>query len=141
MLTEIQTKLLEAGAELARPDGDEPRGRTVQEKDVRSLEAAIDRLQSVLPPLTNFVLPGGAPAACRAHIARSVCRRAERSVVRLLHAEPGKTDVLRYLNRLSDLLFVLSQWANHRAGGSETTWAGRQPTRDIGNPGEPDQAP
>jgi cob(I)alamin adenosyltransferase len=140
LLAEIQTRLFEAGAELAGPDRTGATGRTIRSEDVDSLEKAIDRLESALPPLTHFVLPGGTDAACHAHVARCVCRRAERSVVRLLRSEPSETVVLRYLNRLSDLLFVLSRWANQQAGVPDVTWSDRPPTGNKENPGEPDPA-
>ena len=140
LLAEIQTRLFEAGAELARCGGSESTEGTVRDVDVDSLEKAIDRLESALPRLTHFVLPGGTPAACYAQIARCVCRRAERSVVRLVRSESVETAVLRYLNRLSDLLFVLSRWANQRADVSDVVWSGRQPVGNNENPGGPDSA-
>jgi len=140
VLNEIQTRLFEAGAELARSGGSRSTEGSIQKEDVDSLENAIDQLESALPPLTRFVLPGGTPAACHAHIARCVCRRAERSVVHLLHCESSETVILRYLNRLSDLLFVLSRWANQRAGVSDVPWPGRRPAGSNEDLGEPDSA-
>jgi len=88
--------------------------------DVSRLEGAIDRLESELPPLTRFVLAGGTPSGAALHVARAVCRRVERRMVSL---EPAPHPVLvRYVNRLSDLLFVLARAVNHRAGVPETEW-------------------
>jgi len=140
LLGEIQTRLLQAGSELARARGSGSPDVSIRAEDVETLERAIDRLETALPPLTNFVLPGGTPAACQAHVARCVCRRAERSVVNLVRSEPSETVVLRYLNRLADLLFVLSRWANRKAGVSDATWSGRQPAGNKEDPGEPEKA-
>lgn len=93
---------------------------------IDSLEAAIDRMDDALPRLTHFILPMGHPSACASHLARCVCRRAERHVVRLSR-EPGDQrypGVLGYLNRLSDYLFVLARYCNHRAGTAEKIWQG-----------------
>jgi cob(I)alamin adenosyltransferase len=89
---------------------------------VRRLEKAIDTREARLPPLRAFVLPGGTPAAARLHLARAVCRRAERAVVTLSHEAEVDPRVVVYLNRLSDLLFVLARFENHRAGESEDRW-------------------
>ena len=114
--------MFDVGADLCTPIvGEEPPGeklRVVPEQTAR-LEALIDRFNEDLPALTSFVLPGGTELAARLHLARTVTRRAERSVVALAEAEPDATnaDALRYLNRLSDLLFVLGRVANLHAGG------------------------
>ena len=121
----IQSLLLEAGTEMATPPGSRYQSGGIHDEDVQRIEAEIDRLESLLPPLTNFILPGGSEAAARAHLARCSCRRAERAVVRLLHAEPAPTSVLRFLNRLSDLLFVLARWANAFAGVPDVVWHAR----------------
>jgi cob(I)alamin adenosyltransferase len=86
------------------------------------LEAWIDRHDAALPSLRTFILPGGAPAAAALHLARAVCRRAEREVVHLGHAEPVGGALLRYLNRLSDYLFVLARAVNARAGVADAPW-------------------
>jgi cob(I)alamin adenosyltransferase len=86
------------------------------------LEAAIDRYNGPLAPLKEFILPGGSRAAALAHLARAVCRRAERAVVALAQAEPVSTAARQYLNRLSDLLFVLGRHLNIAAGGSDVLW-------------------
>lgn len=125
-LESIQRLLFEAGGELAQPPGTAPIGSRIAKHDIEAMEQAIDRLESELPPLTNFILPGGCPAAVAAHLGRCICRRAERAVVHLLRSEAGEpTEVLRFLNRLSDYLFVLARWANHRSGATETIWAPR----------------
>jgi hypothetical protein len=92
---------------------------------VRELEAAIDAADAELPPLRAFVLPAGAPKAAALHLARTVCRRAERAVVRLAHEHEVPPLFVVYLNRLSDLLFTLARLANHREGAGDTTWLAR----------------
>jgi cob(I)alamin adenosyltransferase len=126
---EIQTRLFELGAYLAAPD---ERGRAKAgiaaplETDVRELEAAIDRFESELAPLERFVLPGGSPAASAFHLARTVCRRAERCCVALDAEDALAPTALGYLNRLSDLLFVLARVENRRAGLADVEWRGRR---------------
>ena len=93
----------------------------MQPRQAERLEQAIDRLNAGLAPLTSFVLPGGPPAAAWCHLARTVCRRAEREVVTLSHAEPVNPEVVVYLNRLSDLLFVLARVYNNN-GGEDVLW-------------------
>jgi len=124
-LERIQAMLLEMGAELASPPGVARPAGAIRDEDVIALEKAIDAIDATLPPLTQFVVPAGAEAACRAHLARCVCRRAERAVVRLLRAQPSETAILPYLNRLSDLLFVLARWANQQARVGESAWRSR----------------
>ncbi|MFB3908134.1 MAG: cob(I)yrinic acid a,c-diamide adenosyltransferase [Candidatus Eisenbacteria bacterium] len=127
LVESIQGLLFEVGAELARPPS--PSGvahGTLREEDVTALERAIDRMESNLPPLSAFVLPGGSEAGCRAHLARTVCRRAERAVVRLLLEEPYETLAVRFLNRLSDFLFVLARKLNQDAGATEKPWVARR---------------
>jgi cob(I)alamin adenosyltransferase len=122
-LARIQRELFALGAQVADP-GDKLAARVtkavIADGDVARLEALIDRAESEMPPLRRFVLPGGAPAAAALHIARTVCRRAERRMVAL---HPNVDPVLlRYLNRLSDLLFALARVVNHRAGVSDVEW-------------------
>jgi len=92
------------------------------------LEHEIDRLEGELSPLTQFVLPAGTPLASALHVARTVCRRAERRVVALAQEEVVSPELVRYLNRLADLLFVMARWSNHRAGVKDVPWqsGGRQ---------------
>ena len=123
LLQRIQGTLFAVGASLATP-GAMPVEMSVEigEPEVAELETAIDRLEGELEPLRHFVIPGGTPSAAALQVARSVCRRAERSVVRLDAAEPLGGGVVRYLNRLSDLLFVMARVENRRAGVEETVW-------------------
>jgi cob(I)alamin adenosyltransferase len=127
MLARIQNELFDLGADLATP---ERAGKTlgwtplrVLESQVERLEREIDGLNAELQPLTSFVLPAGAPAAVALHQARTVCRRAERDAVRLADSEDGAVGAaaLKYLNRLSDLLFVAARYANGR-GVADVLW-------------------
>lgn len=124
LLRSIQNDLFDVGADLCVPEPDTvpttPPLR-VQEQQVKRLETAIDRLNADLRPLKSFVLPGGSPAAAWCHLARTICRRAERDLVTLLRTERVNPQVLIYLNRLSDLLFVLARHAN-RQGEGDVLW-------------------
>jgi cob(I)alamin adenosyltransferase len=123
-LTNIQRDLFAVGAELADPAGKIAARVTkaaITDADVERLEQLIDRLENELEPLRRFILAGGAPAGAALHVARTVCRRAERRIVSL-QPRPGAT-LLRYINRLSDLLFVLARAVNARAGVGETEWS------------------
>lgn len=118
----IQQKLFALGARLADPAAKiaaRVTKATVTDADVTVLEQAIDRLETELPPLRAFILPGGSPAGAALHLARTVCRRAERRIVTLDGVEPV---VVTYVNRLSDCLFVLARAVNHRQGVAETEW-------------------
>jgi cob(I)alamin adenosyltransferase len=131
LLSTIQSELFDLGAELActptkQVDVGVP---LLSDEHVEVLERAIDRFESDLPPLKSFVLPGGVPEAAYLHMARTVCRRAERKLVALATAEGVRDVVLRYLNRLSDLLFVLARHANHREGRPDVPWKGRERSR------------
>jgi cob(I)alamin adenosyltransferase len=124
----IQRTLFDLGAFLATPDPGHRRKAKLPEPtdaDVAALEAEIDRLEEELEPLATFILPGGTLAAAAFHVARTVCRRAERSAVRLDAAEPLGGAALRYLNRLSDLLFVVARAENRRAGVADVPWSPR----------------
>jgi cob(I)alamin adenosyltransferase len=125
MLARVQNELFDLGADLATParsDDAEAFVLRILDSQVKRLEDEIDELNGALPPLASFVLPGGAPAAAALHLARTVCRRAEREAVRLAEAgEPVSGPALRYLNRLSDLLFVAARFANDR-GAAEVFW-------------------
>jgi cob(I)alamin adenosyltransferase len=125
MLARIQNELFDLGADLSTPARpDEPDGAVLRIVDdqVARLEAEIDRLNDRLPPLKSFILPGGTPAAAALHLARTVARRAEREAVRLVEAgEAVSAPAMRYLNRLSDFLFVAARWANGR-GEAEVFW-------------------
>ncbi|WP_337186149.1 cob(I)yrinic acid a,c-diamide adenosyltransferase [Phenylobacterium sp.] len=125
MLGRIQNELFDLGADLATPPAaDEVEGSALRilESQVARLETEIDRLNDRLPGLTSFILPGGTAAAAALHLARTVCRRAEREAVRLVEAgEPVSGAAMRYLNRLSDFLFVAARWAND-GGRAEVFW-------------------
>ena len=122
-LIQIQQDLFALGAQLADPAekiAKRVAKATLGEADVARLEQLIDRLDAQLPPLRRFILPGGGAAGAALHVARTICRRAER---RLVSLEPAVDPVLlRYVNRLSDLLFVIARAANQRAGLSEIEW-------------------
>jgi cob(I)alamin adenosyltransferase len=126
VLVPVQRDLFAIGALLATPDRDKMHEQLakarVDEDRVAQLEAAIDAGEAELEPLRAFILPGGTPKAAALHVARTVCRRAERRVVALAHAVEIPELVVMYLNRLSDLLFVLARVANRRAGAGEVTW-------------------
>ena len=102
--------------------GERRKKASVDAERVTRLEAAIDAADDGLPPLTAFILPGGTPLAAQLHLARGACRRAERSVTALAERHAPDPVVLAYLNRLSDLLFVLARHANHKAGVPESKW-------------------
>jgi cob(I)alamin adenosyltransferase len=125
MLARIQNELFDLGADLSTPAApDEVAGSKLRilDSQVGRLETEIDELNTKLPDLMSFVLPGGTPAAAALHLARTVCRRAEREAVRLIEAgEPVGGPALRYINRLSDFLFVAARWANGR-GEAEVFW-------------------
>ena len=117
-----QHALFAVGAELATPEP-EKHGMTLRaEAQVTSVEQAIDALEANLPPLTQFVLPAGTPAAAALHVARSVCRRAERRVISLTASAEVSLRIVRYLNRLGDYLFVAARAANHAAGEADVPW-------------------
>jgi cob(I)alamin adenosyltransferase len=117
LLTEVQHELFDLGAELCIP------GHTVITADhVTRLETALDGFNDPLPPLKEFILPGGGPAASICHLARTVARRAERRALTLARAETVNPEVVRYLNRLSDLLFVLARVLARHERGSEVLW-------------------
>lgn len=124
VLTSIQKDLFAVGARLADPSSriaDRITKAAVTGQQIEMLEGTIDRLESELPPLRKFILPGGSPAGSLLHLARTVCRRAERRVVGL-GADAVEPGVVIYLNRLSDLLFVMARAVNHRAGLPEVEW-------------------
>lgn len=124
MLRRIQNELFDLGSELATPSGAEyPEMHRMGEAEVELLEQEIDRMNLALKPLSSFTLPGGGKLAAFLHLARTVCRRAERRCWTLRRAEPGTGDqLLIYLNRLSDHLFVQSRWIAGRLGEPELLW-------------------
>lgn len=117
LLQELQSLLFELGAELADPSS----SRLIRAHAAR-MEQFIDRLDDALPPLRTFILPGGELSAAQCHLARSVCRRAERSLFRLSRSEQVNSASLQFLNRLSDLLFVIARTMNHRSGTADIPW-------------------
>jgi len=126
LLEDMQRDLFAIGGHLATPDP----GRVAKalekaalgEDRILEFERVMDEAEAELPALTAFILPGGTPKAAALHLARTVCRRAERSVVALSHQAEVPAIFLRYLNRASDLLFVLARLANHRAGAGDVAW-------------------
>ena len=117
LLTGVQHDLFDLGGELSVPGG-----AFLKDTQPKRLEQAIDRFNGELAPLKEFILPGGTRAAALTHHARTVCRRAERAVVALAHNETVSEPARQYLNRLSDLLFVLARWLNRHAGGGDVLW-------------------
>ncbi len=126
ILGEIQNQLFVLGADLATPpDVKSPAARRITAKDCTSLEGMIDDFESKLGALNSFILPGGAKAASFLHVARTVCRRAERLVVALKKSEEISDEVIIFLNRLSDLLFMLARYANKVSGIKDVPWKQR----------------
>ena len=124
LLQQFQSDLFSIGAELATPQPQEHGMCLLQPERVAHLERCIDEFEAQLAPLSNFVLPGGSPDSARLHLARTVCRRAEREVVHLSHQADVHdcSLIIVYLNRLSDLLFVMARLANHQAGVADLPW-------------------
>jgi cob(I)alamin adenosyltransferase len=126
LLESVQRDLFAIGGQLASPEPDKV-AKALEKADLSGDRAAefeqvMDKADLELPPLRAFVLPAGTPKAAALHLARTVCRRAERSVVHLAHDAPVPAGFVVYLNRLSDLLFTLARLANHRAGTGDVTW-------------------
>lgn len=130
LVSRLQEELFQLGAELAAAAG-VPKPAFITPEQVLALQSQIDQWEAGLPPVQNFLLPAGAPAACQLHVARAVCRRAERRLTSLVRQSPPgaiSSLVQVYLNRLSNLLFVLARAANHEAGYKETTWKNLPPS-------------
>jgi len=121
-LQQVQHRLFDLGGELALPGN-----MVIDDELVSGLEQTLDQLNAGLPPLREFVLPGGNLPAAQCHLARSVCRRAERVLLRLSHQESVNSAALRYLNRLSDLLFVMARVLARADDGAEVLWQPREP--------------
>ena len=123
----VQHELFNLGSDLCFLEEDKAKTRLPQidKRHVRALEEILDRMTQELGPLENFILPGGSPGAARLHVARAVCRRAERAVVALAALEPVGEWSLAYLNRLSDALFVMARHENRHRGQSEISWESR----------------
>jgi cob(I)alamin adenosyltransferase len=119
----IQNELFNLGAELATPNRSMLTIPLIDDAPVGRLEAAIDRMETSLPKLTTFILPSGGIAGSLMHLARAICRRAERETVAFRETEPDvRPEVIRYLNRLGDYLFVAARYANHLEDCKETAW-------------------
>ncbi|MEM6329093.1 MAG: cob(I)yrinic acid a,c-diamide adenosyltransferase [Planctomycetota bacterium] len=127
LLSRVQHQLFDLGAELAAPSPEEQGTDLLTDRHVASLEQAIDEFDSRLEPLRQFILPGGGAAAAHLHVARCVCRRAERLIVALGHHEAVRETPVQYVNRLADLLFVLARAANHAAGVADVPWSKQAP--------------
>jgi len=127
VLRGVQDRLFTIGASLACDPEKEPRMKIpdLKEEDITSLENEIDKMTSVLPEMKNFILPGGHPTVSHLHIARCVCRRAERCCVRLLEHETENSIIVKYLNRLSDYLFVVARYTAYQLKLEETAWRPR----------------
>jgi len=127
-LRQIQADLFSLGAELARdPSKQVELGvPLLSDAEIERLEHAIDELDRALPALKTFILPGGSLAAAFLHVARTICRRAERAVVQLGHSEDVRGELVRYLNRLSDFLFTLARAENQATGVPDVPWVGRR---------------
>ena len=140
ILRQIQNELFDLGSELATPPDAAWEGMIrIGAAQIKVLERTIDECQADLQPLKSFILPGGGMIAAFLHQARTVCRRAERDILRLMRHEPVGEAALGYVNRLSDLLFVLSRWMSHQLGEPEYLWekgltlpAGKPPKRAPG---------
>jgi cob(I)alamin adenosyltransferase len=135
VLRRLQNQLFDLGSELATPPDAVYEGMyRVGDAEIAELERLIDRCQEELEPLRSFVLPGGGRIGAVLHQARTVCRRAEREILRLSRQEPTGDGPLRYVNRLSDLLFVLSRWVARRLGEREYLWERGLRAHERGRP-------
>jgi len=126
-VAEIQNELFHLGSDLSFLEADKANLPLpqIEPRHVARLEALIDELNEAVGPLQNFILPGGAPTAAYLHVARAVCRRAERDVIALAREESIGAQVIPYLNRLSDALFVMARYENHARGMAEPLWDSR----------------
>lgn len=126
-LRRVQNELFHLGADLCVREEDKAKrpGPRIEPRHVEALERTIDELNAALPPLSNFVLPGGTPGAAHLHVARTICRRAERLLVTLMREEAVGEHTLSYLNRLSDALFVMARWENRQRGVEDVLWDSR----------------
>ncbi|MEI8257247.1 MAG: cob(I)yrinic acid a,c-diamide adenosyltransferase [Deltaproteobacteria bacterium] len=126
-LAAVQNELFHLGSDLCILEEDKKRFAVprIEQRHVDALEELMDTLSDKLPPLENFVLPGGAPGAAHLHVARCVCRRAERIAIALSRKEPVGPFVVKYLNRLSDALFVMARWENQTRGVPDVLWNSR----------------
>ncbi len=118
----IQNNLFKLGADLATPAFSKAKVERIVPEDIRWMEQTIDELEETLPPLKFFILPGGSSGGATLHLSRTICRRAERIVIACREQENISQEVVIFLNRLSDLLFVLARYENHQAGIKESRW-------------------
>jgi cob(I)alamin adenosyltransferase len=123
-LRQVQSELFVIGSHLACPDPLKPPAHLppLDESSIRGLETQIDAAESDLPPLRNFILPGGSEASSRLHLARTICRRAERALIGFSQSRPLPPSIAIYLNRLSDWLFVQARWTNQSANVKDLLW-------------------
>ena len=123
----IQSRLFDIGADLATPEGAKQQSKIhrIDDGDVSEAEGWIDEVDAANPPLRTFVMPAGTELAARLHLARTVCRRAERTIISLGNIEPVGDPLLRYMNRLSDLFFAMARRANHERGHPDVPWTPR----------------
>jgi cob(I)alamin adenosyltransferase len=132
ILLRVEHELFNLGSILATlPEDVHPRQARVTEAEVAQLESEMDRMNAELPPLRSFVLPGAGRLSAELHICRTVCRRAERATVALARVESVPPEALRYLNRLSDAMFVWSRWASHVTGAPENLWEPNQSSSGL----------
>ncbi len=126
-LSQLQSRLFDVGADLAAPLGSKHQDKIkrIDSDDVKQVEAWIDEFDAKNEPMKSFVLPGGTELAARLHLARTVCRRAEREVIALAHGGPVNEQLRIYLNRISDLLFAMARRANKQAGVADVPWTGQ----------------
>lgn len=124
ILPVIQNELFHLGSDLSFVEEDKEKYEIpqIEARHVKKLETVMDELIQVVGPLENFILPGGSPGAAQLHVARTICRRAEREVVALSREEPVGEQVVPYLNRLSDALFIMARYENHENGAMEPLW-------------------
>tara|TARA_R110002124_G_scaffold194919_1_gene361950 strand:- start:5566 stop:6111 length:546 start_codon:yes stop_codon:yes gene_type:complete len=122
LLDAIQIQLFVLGSDLATPPSKKIKINRIGETEITFLENAIDELEKALDPLTSFILPGGSPAGATLHVGRTVCRRAERLAVDCAQTDEISESAIKYLNRLSDFLFVLARFENKKSGNEETKW-------------------
>jgi len=124
LLLQIQNKLFNIGSRLASDErGDEyTKSLIIQEKDIQILELAIDKMEAELPKLKHFILPGGDQVVAQCHVARTICRRAERRIVEFAEQAEVETELIKFINRLSDFLFVMARFTGFRKGVDETRW-------------------
>ena len=125
LLQTIQSRLFTVGANLASQPGKDMITPDLLDEDVELIEVSIDKMQETLPELKHFIMPGGSASVSAAHLARTVCRRAERRCVTLSHSSEVDSIIILYLNRLSDFFFVLARWLGAREGVEEIKWIPR----------------